>query len=87
MKFTIELDREVDGRHIAEVPEMPGVMVYGETEEQAIRNVIILGLKVYADLIEWKETDTDFATIKNISFTVVNVAVPEQELIAVPSEV
>ena len=32
----IEIEREEDGRLIAEVPELPGVMVYGETREQAV---------------------------------------------------
>lgn len=49
MQFTIEIDREEDGRWIAEVLELPGVMVYGETEEQAVTKVVSLALRVLAD--------------------------------------
>jgi predicted RNase H-like HicB family nuclease len=42
----IELDREVDGRWIAEVPDLPGVMAYGETEETARRAVRALAREV-----------------------------------------
>ncbi|TVQ96675.1 MAG: type II toxin-antitoxin system HicB family antitoxin [Desulfovibrionales bacterium] len=48
----IELEREDDGRWIAEVPELPGVMVYGTTREQAISNVKALALRTMADQIE-----------------------------------
>lgn len=37
--FDIEFDREVDGRWIAEVPKLPGVMAYGYTKQEARRNV------------------------------------------------
>jgi predicted RNase H-like HicB family nuclease len=36
MKFVIELEREDDGRWIAEVPDLPGVLVYGTSREDAI---------------------------------------------------
>lgn len=36
MNFTIELDQETDGRIIAEIPDLPGVLVYGESKDQAI---------------------------------------------------
>ena len=44
MKFTIELDREVDGRWIAEVMEL-GVIVYGATKQEAISKAQIYGLE------------------------------------------
>ncbi len=53
--LTIELDREDDGRYIAEVPELPGVIVYGDTEEAAIENAKALALHVLADRIEHDE--------------------------------
>ena len=55
MNFRIDLDREVDGRWIAEVPDLPGVMVYGKTRAEAIANVQSLTSKVIADRIEHGE--------------------------------
>jgi predicted RNase H-like HicB family nuclease len=55
MKFTVELDREADGRWIAEVRELPGVMVYGVTEGDAITKVQALALRVVADQLEHHE--------------------------------
>jgi len=52
MQYTIELDREEDGRWIAEIPQLPGVMVYGATEAEAIKDVKALALRVLADQIE-----------------------------------
>ena len=51
MRLSIELDREDDGRWIAEIPELPGVLVYGSTREQAIAAVEHLGVEVVADRI------------------------------------
>ena len=51
-QLTIETEREVDGRWIAEVPELPGVMVYGDTCEKAIAGVEMLALRVLTENIE-----------------------------------
>ena len=51
MNLTIELDREDDGRWIAEVPEIPGVMCYGNTREEAIGNAERLAIEVIEDRI------------------------------------
>ena len=51
MKLTIELDREVDGRWIAEALEVPGVMCYGATRDEAISNTERLAIEVIADRI------------------------------------
>lgn len=48
----IELDREEDGRWLASVPELPGVMAYGGTESEAIRRVKVIALQVLADMVE-----------------------------------
>jgi predicted RNase H-like HicB family nuclease len=48
----IEVEREEDGRLLASVPELPGVMVYGETEQEAVRRVKAIALQVLADMIE-----------------------------------
>ena len=50
--FKIEFDREEDGRWIAEISELPGVMVYGETQQDAEIKVIALALRVIADRTE-----------------------------------
>ncbi|MGA8199260.1 MAG: type II toxin-antitoxin system HicB family antitoxin [Candidatus Sulfotelmatobacter sp.] len=52
MKFKIEFDREEDGRWIAEIPELPGVMTYGATKVEAEAAVEALALRVIADRIE-----------------------------------
>lgn len=53
--MNIEIEREEDGRWIAEVPELPGVMVYGQTQEEAISKVKALALRVLADRLEHGE--------------------------------
>jgi predicted RNase H-like HicB family nuclease len=52
VNLLIEVERENDGRWIAEVPELPGVMVYGQTREEAIFRVQALALRVIADRLE-----------------------------------
>ena len=52
MKFTIETEQEVDGRWIAEVRELPGVLAYARTRDEAITKVEALGLRVLADRLE-----------------------------------
>ena len=52
MQLTVETEREVDGRWIAEVPQLPGVMVYGGTREAAIAQAEVLALRVLAETIE-----------------------------------
>ena len=51
MNLTIDLDREEDGRWIAEALEIPGVMCYGGTRDEAISNVERLAIEVIADRI------------------------------------
>jgi predicted RNase H-like HicB family nuclease len=48
----IEVEREDDGRMLASVPELPGVMAYGATQEEAIRKAKTIALQVLADMIE-----------------------------------
>jgi len=50
--FQIETDREEDGRWIAEIPDLPGVLAYGASREDAIRSVEALALRVLADKLE-----------------------------------
>ena len=51
----MKIEREEDGRWIAEIPELPGVMVYGETGKQAIAKAEALALRVMADRLEHDE--------------------------------
>jgi len=48
----IEIERGEDGRWIAEIPDLPGVMAYGKTKEEAISRVEALSLRVMADRLE-----------------------------------
>jgi predicted RNase H-like HicB family nuclease len=51
----VETEREEDGRWMAEVLELPGVMVYGQAREEAIRRVQALALRVIADRLDHGE--------------------------------
>ncbi len=62
MNFTIELDQEDDGRIIAEVSALPGVLAYGQTREEAIARAEGLVLRVLADRIEHGEAVPEVAT-------------------------
>ena len=55
MNFTIETEQEEDGRWIAEVMEIPGVMKYGDSREAAIAQAEALALRVIAERIETGE--------------------------------
>ena len=59
MNFSIEFDREEDGRWIAEIPQLPGVMVYGASREEAHARVEALALRVVADQIEQIDLQVD----------------------------
>ncbi|MFQ5789200.1 MAG: type II toxin-antitoxin system HicB family antitoxin [Acidobacteriota bacterium] len=63
MTFKIELEQEDDGRWIAEVLELPGVMAYGSTPEDAKAKVQALALRVVADRLEHGEAGPDLLSI------------------------
>jgi predicted RNase H-like HicB family nuclease len=66
MKLTLDLEQETDGRWIAEVPELPGVLAYGPTADEAARAARALAFRVLADQIEAGEiSDT---LVQNVSF-------------------
>jgi predicted RNase H-like HicB family nuclease len=48
----VEIEREDDGRFLASVPDLPGVMAYGDTEETALRKAKAIALQVLADMME-----------------------------------
>ena len=55
----VEIELEEDGRWIADVPELPGVMTYGQSREEAIAKVEALALRVLADRLDHGETIPD----------------------------
>ncbi len=55
MPFTIETEREDDGRWLAEVMDLPGVLAYGQTRQEAVERAQVLCLRVVADRIEHGE--------------------------------
>ena len=63
MKFLIEIEREEDGRWIAEVTDLSGVMAYGKTREEAMSRVQALALRVLAEQIEHGEATPDLLSV------------------------
>jgi predicted RNase H-like HicB family nuclease len=63
MNLKIETDREDDGRWIAEVPDLPGVLAYGLTRERAVANAEALALRVIAERLENEEEVPDMANL------------------------
>ena len=59
MRLTIRVLRETDGRWIGDVPELPGVTVYGTTAEEAVLKAKALALRVIAEEIEHGEMKPD----------------------------
>ena len=59
MYFEIAFDREDDGRWIAEIESLPGVLAYGITKEEAQSKVKALALRVVADRIEVDQSSLD----------------------------
>jgi predicted RNase H-like HicB family nuclease len=65
--MNIELELEEDGRWIAEVPDLPGVMTYGKTREEAISRVKALALRVLADRVEHGEAVSELDKVFAVS--------------------
>lgn len=65
--YAVEVEQEEDGRWIAEVPELPGVMAYGTTRDQAVRNVQILSLRVLAERLEHGEPLPQITQVFSVS--------------------
>ena len=56
MELTLECECETDGRWLAEVPELPGVLAYGTSADEAMTKAEVLALRVLAEQIEQGET-------------------------------
>jgi predicted RNase H-like HicB family nuclease len=63
MRFIVEIEQENDGRWIAEVVELPGVLDYGATAEEATAKVQALALRVVADRLDHGEAGPDLLSI------------------------
>jgi predicted RNase H-like HicB family nuclease len=63
--YTVEYEQETDGRWLAEVLELPGVLAYGGTSEEAVAKAQALALRVLADRLEHGEGASEMV---NISF-------------------
>ena len=63
MNIEVEFDQEEDGRWIAEIPSLPGVMAYGATREHAGDLAVALALRVVADMLENGEVKTPMNSI------------------------
>jgi predicted RNase H-like HicB family nuclease len=63
MTFTIEFECEDDGRWLAEVLELPGVLAYGQSSNEAIAKAQALALRSLADRLEHSESAPEFVSI------------------------
>lgn len=61
--LSIELERENDGRWLAEVPDLPGVMCYGADRDEAVARVQALALRVIAERLEHREAPAEFLNV------------------------
>jgi len=64
MQLTIRLLRETDGRWIADVPELPGVTVYGSSPKEATTKAKALALRVIAEEIEHGEMEPEADSLR-----------------------
>ena len=65
--MTIEVDREEDGRWLTEIPELPGVMAYGSTQQEALAKVKALALRVMADRLEHGESIPELVDVFSVA--------------------
>ena len=63
----VEVETEVDGRFIAEVPDIPGALAYGNTADEAVRKVESLVLRILADRIDAGEESEELANVFTVS--------------------
>jgi predicted RNase H-like HicB family nuclease len=65
LRLKIETEQEPDGRWLADIPQLPGVLAYGQTEADAVSAAKALGLRVIADRIEHGES---FGDLNEVGF-------------------
>lgn len=61
--YKVETEIETDGRWIAEIPDLPGVLAYGSTEKEAVASAQALALRVLADRIEEQKEPAETVTV------------------------
>ena len=66
-RMQIEIEQEEDGRWLTEIPDLPGVMVYGATRDEAVARVKALALRVLADRLEHGETIPDLVQVVSVA--------------------
>jgi len=64
--FHVEIEQETDGRWIADVPSLPGVLAYGATRDEALTRAQALSLRVLADRLEHGEAIPDVKAVFSI---------------------
>ncbi len=62
----IEIEQEEDGRWLSEIPDLPGVMVYGLTREEAVARLKALALRVLADRLEHGESVPELVEVFSV---------------------
>lgn len=67
MNLKIEVDQETDGRWIAEVGDLPGVLAYGESRGEAVSKAKALALRVIADRLEHGESVPETAEMFSVT--------------------
>jgi len=63
LHLTIELEREDDGRWIAEVSDLPGVLAYGQSRDEALARAEALALRYLADRLDHGESGPDLVSV------------------------
>ncbi|HEV2196331.1 MAG TPA: type II toxin-antitoxin system HicB family antitoxin [Candidatus Acidoferrum sp.] len=61
--YKVETEVETDGRWMAEIPDLPGVLAYGSTEKEAVASAQALALRVLADRIEEQKEPAETVTV------------------------
>jgi predicted RNase H-like HicB family nuclease len=61
--FDVEIEREEDGRWLAEVPALAGVMAYGQDRSEGVARVQALALRVIAERLEHREAPAEFVNV------------------------
>ncbi len=61
--YTVQIDREPDGRWLADIPSLPGVMCYGGDRDEAIAKVQALALRVIAERLEHRDAPPQLVTL------------------------
>ena len=63
MNLAVETEQETDGRWIAEVAKLPGVLAYGKTRQEALRRVTSVALRTLADTVENGKTPSPISRL------------------------